>query len=382
MAAHVERLGHRNANLWAILEGEDSRALVLHNHIDVDPITRLERWDNPPFSGLIDLPFIYGRGAFDMKSLAIAQLMAVKELARDGRPLARSLVFLATGDEERESWQGTRWILRQHPELVKRFDVVLTEGGAVEATDADQVKYWGTETAQKLFVEVRVCSGNRGALEALRQDLTTYDTDRGQPDRLPERLVDILRDYAATRAMPEHRVRFESALQWRGGFDTLPINLRAMMRNELSAFPVVEDPEGGYSMRLILQLLPWLPIDEARESLLPGGLPGFSVAIDIPHPTLGLEGLDHPIFEHIRQRVKAAYPQFTHGPLFIPWAATDARFFRAAGIPAYGFSPFVILTSDAAKITGPNERIVAPAFLSGVELYRDVVVGWVRPSAP
>jgi acetylornithine deacetylase/succinyl-diaminopimelate desuccinylase-like protein len=379
VAAHVERLGHRNANVWAVLEGQDPRALVLHNHIDVDPISGLDQWDNPPFSGLIDLPFIYGRGAFDMKSLAIAQLMAVKELARDGRPPARSLVFLATGDEERESWHGTRWILRRHPELVKRFGVVLTEGGAVEATAIDDVKYWGTESVQKLFVEVTVCGDNRGALEALREDLTTFDLERGHPDRLPQPVLEMLRTYVATRQLPEIRLRFESALAWRGGFNRLPFNLRAMMRNELSAFPVVEDPGGGgYSMRLILQLLPWLPVDEAWASLLPEGLGGFSVAVDVPHEPIALAGLDHPIFEHVSQRVEAAYPRFVHGPLFIPWAATDARFFRAAGIPAYGFSPFVILTGDAAKITGPNERLVAPAFLAGVDLYHDVVVGWVR----
>lgn len=377
--AHVERLGHRHANLWAVLEGEDPRALVLHNHLDVDPIANLDGWEVPPFSGFIDLPFIFGRGAFDMKSLAVAQLMAVRELARDGRPLARSLVFLATGDEEHESWHGTRWILRQHPDLVRRFDVVLTEGGAVEATDLDEVKYWGTETMQKLYVEVEVCGDNRGALEALREDLDTFDLELGHPDRLPQKVVDLLRSYTATRELPDQRLRFESALAWQGGFNRLPFNLRAMMRHEISAFPVVEDPEGGYSLRLILQLLPWLPVDEARESVLPGGLPGYSVSIDVPHGPIPLAGLDHPIFKHIGERVKAAHPQFVHGPLFIPWAATDARFFRTAGIPAYGFSPFVIVTGDAAKTTGPNERMAAPAFLAGVELYEDVVAGWVRP---
>ena len=35
-----------------------------------------EKWAHPPFSGTIDPPWIYGRGAFDMKSVAIAQLHA------------------------------------------------------------------------------------------------------------------------------------------------------------------------------------------------------------------------------------------------------------------------------------------------------------------
>src|SRR5690242_6035865 len=33
--SHLEPLGPRHANLWAVLPGDDPRALVLHNHIDV-----------------------------------------------------------------------------------------------------------------------------------------------------------------------------------------------------------------------------------------------------------------------------------------------------------------------------------------------------------
>ena len=36
--SHIEQLAGRHANLWAVLEGEDPHALVLHNHIDVSPI--------------------------------------------------------------------------------------------------------------------------------------------------------------------------------------------------------------------------------------------------------------------------------------------------------------------------------------------------------
>lgn len=80
-----------------------------------------------------------------------------------------------------------------------------------------------------------------------------------------------------------------------------------------------------------------------------------------------------PFFEVIDAVVEERYPEFHHAPLFVPWAATDARFFRSAGVPSYGFSPFLILTSDSHKITGPNERMTAPAFLDGVDLYVELV---------
>ena len=380
--ARVERIGHRNANVWAILEGENPGALVLHNHIDVDPLRDPGAWRHPAMSGTIELPFIYGRGAFDMKSLAIAQLMAMKKLRREGVRPARSLVFLAVGDEERDGWFGTRWFLRQHEDLVKRFDVVLTEGGAIEATDLDEVKYWGTETRQKLYVDLWVCDDNRAALEALREDLTRPEVlTRGHPDRLPDAVVEAMRQYVSTRERPDFKLIFESALFWRGGFDLLPANVQAPMRHDLSAFPVEDDPDGGgYQMRVILQLLPWVPVEDGIESLFPGGLPAFSTAVHVPHGPLPVT-LDHPIFEHISTVLEEAYPGFVHGPLFVPWAATDARFFRAAGIPAYGFSPFIILSGDASKMTGPNERMAAPSFIDGVEVLEDVVRSWLESPA-
>ena len=374
--AHVERLGHRNANLWAVLEGEDRQALVLHNHIDVDPIRAPGQWTHPPFSGFIDLPFIIGRGAFDMKSLTIAQLMAVKELARSRARLERSVIFLATGDEERDSWHGTRWLLKHHPDLVSRFDVVLTEGGAVEATSLEEVKYWGTEFLQKTFIEIRVCHGNRATLEALFTDIHTTDYPPADPEGLPEEIVAFLEHYAQTRARPLFRESLEGYLAGASGFDSLPPNLKSMLRNSMSAFPVIESVGGGYELRVVAQLLPWMPVRDAMDEVMPDGLPGFSVAMDLPHEHLEMEEIAHPIYDFIHDYMEDTHPRFVHGPLFLPWTATDARFFRAAGIPAFGFSPFLLLSGDAQKITGPDERMAAPAFLNGVEIIVDLVKKW------
>ncbi|MCP4655922.1 MAG: M20/M25/M40 family metallo-hydrolase [bacterium] len=372
--SHLERLGDRNANLWAILEGEDPRALVLHNHIDVDPIVDPVRWLHPPFGGVLDPPFIFGRGAFDMKSIAIAQLLAVKELKQSGQPLKRSVIFLATGDEERDSRLGSRWLIRRHPELVERFGALLTEGGAVEALSIDEVKYWGTEFQQKRFIDVWVCAAHRAPLEALRADLTSPEYPKGRRQLSPE-ITRFFKIYAETRQHPDFRrfLRRPELFLKTPEFDALSLKLQVMMSNGLVAFPVEEDPEGGYTMRVILHLLPWVELDEAWEELLPWGLSGFSYTVDVPHGVTAASPLDHPVYQGIHEYLGEAFPDTTHGPLFLPTVATDARFFRAAGISSYGFSPFLVVSTDSAKISGPNERIAAPAFVAGVDLYRDLV---------
>ena len=83
--------------------------------------------------------------------------------------------------------------------------------------------------------------------------------------------------------------------------------------------------------------------------------------------------ITHPAFREILATLKADFPNFTAGPFFLPWTATDARFFRAAGVPSYGFSPFFIMSTDTYQVDRQNERLALPGFLQGVELYRKLV---------
>lgn len=59
---------------------------------------------------------------------------------------------------------------------------------------------------------------------------------------------------------------------------------------------------------------------------------------------------------------------------FMSRGATDSRFLRAAGIPAYGISPIAIGEEDGRRAHGIDERIPAASLEPGVEfLYRLVV---------
>ena len=68
-----------------------------------------------------------------------------------------------------------------------------------------------------------------------------------------------------------------------------------------------------------------------------------------------------------------ALPGARVGPHLLPWTATDSRFFRQAGVPSYGFSPFLIFATDTYRVDTVNERIALPGYVDGVRIYRDVV---------
>ena len=71
--------------------------------------------------------------------------------------------------------------------------------------------------------------------------------------------------------------------------------------------------------------------------------------------------------------VHSVYPEAPVGPHFLSWSATDSRFFRDHDILSYGFSPFLIFSTDTFRVDGPNERMSLPGYMSGFEIYRNAV---------
>jgi acetylornithine deacetylase/succinyl-diaminopimelate desuccinylase-like protein len=368
----IERLGAKHANLYALLAGEDPHPLVLHSHIDVKDVDPRE-WIYPPFEGRIVRPWIWGRGVFDMKSVAIAQMLAMIDLKKSGKPLRRSVLLLATGgEEEGDSHLGAQWVIREHPEMVKNFWAVLTEGGTVELRARNNVKYWGTEVGQKHFAKVTVCSDSRQRLEDLRSTLI----DRGYTSvdlRLEPAIADVLRAYGPSRDSENQRRLVgapEALLGDVPSFRATPPYVQSMLRNEAVPFTVEASPGGGFEELIMLHLLPGTrAADVFNELLPPWMLYGISYSVDEVPGSPPPSAPNHPAFRAILAAVDSTYPGITEGPFFLPWTATDARFFRAAGVPAFGFSPFLIMSTDTYQVDRQNERLGLPGFLEGVHLY-------------
>jgi acetylornithine deacetylase/succinyl-diaminopimelate desuccinylase-like protein len=388
----LERLGDRHANLWAILEGKDPRALVLQSHLDTNDVDLAQEWRHPPFSAAIEGPWIWGRGTFDMKGITIAQLEALLELKREserrGEAPPRSVILLATSSEETGSDLGSLWMIDNHPELIERFWAVLTEGGVLEALTAKEIKYWGTSFAQKHLVEVQACSSSRQRLEDLAADLHGHGHDRVL--RVTDEVRVFLESYAGTRTEPllnDLLANPDRLIRGQWGIDYIPYYLRALFRNEIHLFPIEGSAaEGGYRLPILLHLLPGEELDDQLlERMLPSGYT-HGVRLDVQPSRDSAEGspLNHPVPVEIDRLLERRYDTTAVGPYVLTAYANDGGFFRAAGVPAYGFNPFLSLSSDAGSTMGPSERLTLGAFLDGVDLYRELVArlaGWAAPAA-
>jgi hypothetical protein len=267
-------------------------------------------------------------------------------------------------------------VIRHRPELVHSFWAVLTEGGTVEARSRADVKYWGTEIGQKHFARLTVCSDSRERLEGLRRALL----DRGYTEtdlHLQPQIAEVLLAYGPSRDNREMREPLAhpgELLADVAAFREMPSYVQSMLRNEAVPFKVVPSPGGGYQLLIMLHMLPGLRAKDVLDQLLePGLLQGLATTLEeVPSSPLP-SPVTHPAFREILATIKADYPDFTAGPFFLPWTATDSRFFRAAGVPSYGFSPFFIMSTDTYQVDRQNERLALPGFLQGVELYRKLV---------
>jgi carboxypeptidase PM20D1 len=63
------------ASLYPLESGKPN--IILLNHIDVVPAGKSGEYTHPPFSGAIADGYVWGRGALDMKGMAVMQLLAM-----------------------------------------------------------------------------------------------------------------------------------------------------------------------------------------------------------------------------------------------------------------------------------------------------------------
>ncbi len=191
-------------------------------------------------------------------------------------------------------------------------------------------------------------------------------------------VAEFLTYYASTRDLPTHRELLadpEKLVDDLAHFGLLASYQKGLFRDDISLLGIEQSIDGrGWALPIVLGLLPDSDVEQAIEQLLPQwithGLTMVRLPDDGPSPT---SPVDHPILVAIGQELEARYGVTSNGPFFQTRSANDARLFRRDGIPSYGFSPFLVLSTDTVGVGGVNESIALPGYVEGVELYVDLV---------
>ncbi len=382
-------------NLVARLRGDGSAPpLLLTAHLDVveaDPT----QWQHPPFSGALADGCLWGRGAIDMKNMAAMCLAIVRQLARQGTPLRRDVIFAAVADEEAGCDLGSRFLVEQHRSLIES-EYVIGEGGGFSLHLGDTT-FYPVQVAEKGFCWVRArVTGTPGHGSMPRPDSAVVRLgeaiERIGRARLPVHATTYVRDFVAGIAARQPAI-------------ARPI-LKLLSSPHLMARITRLAPNSavarGFGALLSNTASPTVVRAGAKTNVIPGvaefeidgrTLPGQTDAMFLAElravmgPDVELEimksappvetvPLASPLYDIIGRQVLAREPDAAIVPYLIP-GFTDAKYFTQMGARWYGFSPVKLEKGSGIKFAdmfhGHNERIPVAGLHWGTDLLDAIV---------
>jgi acetylornithine deacetylase/succinyl-diaminopimelate desuccinylase-like protein len=380
------------ADLWARIPhttAETMRPIILLNHMDV-VTSEASHWKVPPFSAAIVGDSIYGRGAQDMKSEGLAQLVVMVMLKREQVPLERDLIFLAVSDEE-TAGTGTDWMITNQRGLLGNAEFLINEGGE-NLREGERVKYVGVDVGEKTPLWLHVVAHGRAghgsepiadsAPNRLVQALNRIIAYRPPLKVLPV-VEEFLRDMAPyeppARARQFRNVREalrDKKFQEEVGRDQ---SLNYLLRNTISLTML-----GGSEQTNVIPPETWANLD---VRLLPGEDPkefleSIRRVVNDPSVTVEPQSREFRVANYsptntaLYDAIRQVSAQYFPGTPVVPRLTsgyTENQRYRPLGMNAYGFCPYTATEAEGSTEHGNDERIRVEEVRRGFRLLYDVV---------
>jgi carboxypeptidase PM20D1 len=364
--------------------------IVLMAHVDVVPIepgTRSE-WTHPPFRGVVDDDYVWGRGALDDKSSVVAILEALATIIRNGgRP--RRTVHVAIGhDEEVGGSRGARAIAERITATDAPPAIVVDEGGAVTngALPGLDRPLAVVGIAEKGYLSIELRAEAPGGHSSAPPDSTSIEILNAALGRLLDnplssRLDGVtgqMLDYVA----PEMSVPLRLALANR--WLTAPAIRWALNRTPTTkaAIRTVQVPtrlDAGVKDNVIpsaatatinYRILPSQSVEGVRRHVRStlGDLPVTIRTGQASEPT-PVSSIDGTPFQVLQRTIReATSDSVVVAPYLVP-GATDSRYYADATDHVYRFLPYTLTPEDRSRIHGTNERISIDGYRTVVRFY-------------
>lgn len=370
----------KRANLMARIAGKKpGKPVVLLSHLDVVPATE-NGWDVDPFGGVVKDGFVYGRGAVDMKSQTICQLLAFMALHEEGVVPETDVVFLATCDEEVGGQNGVDYMLKRS-EYLRGASFVLSEGGFI--TEEEGVLHGHVTVAEKKLSQFAIRARGTGG----HGSMPHRDNANEKIVAASTAILSHPWPLKATPIVSAYMNGIMKGRKWKGvAFTTLREALKkksfrdfvesnrmynALLRNTVTLTML----KGGGKVNVIptestatfdARLLP----DESHDRFFARIRRLVGPAIEVIPVN---SGISDPKPSHYGSRYFRAIGraiQSAKGPIpvlpSITTGATDLRYFRNLGIPSFGFFPITLPKEEHMRMHGVNERISIENLEEGV----------------
>jgi acetylornithine deacetylase/succinyl-diaminopimelate desuccinylase-like protein len=362
------------------------KPLLLLAHLDVVEALKAD-WspDLDPFVFTERDGYYYGRGTSDDKAMAAIFVANLVRLKREGFKPARDIVVAVTADEEGGGSNGVSWLLTNHRDLIDPAYVINEGGGGSLRNDKP---FWtGVQATEKVTTNFTLTARNKGGHSSVpRPDNAIYQLaaalGRLGAHDFPVQLNDVTRAFLTKMAAVES--------------PEVGAAMRAVARNPEApaAATLARDPRynsmmrttcvatmlsGGHASNALPQtatatvncrMVPNVPPSEVRDEIVRTiADPGIEVSAARAMTPTSPSPLLPEVFGPIETVTRELFGDIPVIPV-MSTGASDSRFFRSAGIPAYGVSG-LFSDPDDSRAHGRDERMSIKWFYQGQEfLYR------------
>jgi acetylornithine deacetylase/succinyl-diaminopimelate desuccinylase-like protein len=363
------------ARLKATVNPPAGKAVILLHHMDVVPADR-SQWKVDPFAGTIEGDTLWGRGAFDMKGLGVAHVLAFLKLKRDRVPLNRDVILLAEPDEEVGGALGARWMIANHwAELDPEY--VIDEGGfGSRDLFAPGKLVYGIAVAEKKIVWLKVrAEGIAGH--------GSQPHDQNPNDSLVKALQRLLNgpmpsgDFSVLNTM-QTRVgrfadnKFTNAIQ----HSTIAITwIRSGVGDPPKINVIQSVAEAGLDCRVLPGVTREAWMAEVKRRL---GDPSLKIELINESDDPLVSEPNTPLYRNLETALSRLHPEAVVTPMLIPYG-TDSNAFRPRGVKSYGIFPAIVSAEAIASMHGDAERVPLSGVREAAQIFFETLRDTLRP---
>ncbi|MBS1749446.1 MAG: M20/M25/M40 family metallo-hydrolase [Bacteroidetes bacterium] len=367
--------------------------IIFLNHIDVVSEGNINNWQYYPFSGHISDSIVWGRGAIDLKGVAIMQLLAI-ERAKKWFPdnhFPYNITLLCVGSEESNN-QGIKDVIESSFTKLNPV-VVYGEGGTgisqISIANPEQ-SFFCISIAEKKAIGLKLSlnintSGhgsvppsvyaNKVMIQALHRLLKSKNKLH-----FDEITVDFFKtvggyEKGIRKFVLRHPRIFKPVIQKALKKDpillsiiTNTISITNINNTPLPVNQIAPEVEVLLDCRLLPNTDPEKFIDNLRKQLHSNDIL-ITVLKETPTAPVTEKG---EYYTHLKKAIETVFTGSVVLPVLIP-AHSDNNFLRKMGVPVYGLTPALLSNTQLRSIHNSNEHITFQQLQKGIEVYENLL---------
>ncbi|MDZ7718099.1 MAG: M20 family peptidase [Balneolaceae bacterium] len=364
--------------------------VLLMGHYDVVPVdsSDIDGWTYPPFSGIVQDGFIWGRGTMDNKFNVMGLLETAEYLIAEGYQPTRSIYFAFGHDEEIGGDQGARAVSRYLQDNGVFLQTVLDEGGRVVE---------GAFPLDRPVAMVGIAEKGYLSLELIAKSSGGHSS---RPSK--QNSVAILSEAIVNLSENQFPARIDGVVEqmFNSFADEMPFSFKIVYANRwlTEGFfrnQLLSDPATAAMIRTTIA--PTMVRAGVKENVLPNEaraivnfriLPGDTfetvtshvrnvidderISIqrygDIQVLPSSISNVNSSGFESLQQTIMDVMRDVYVAP-YLVFGATDSRHFSSISDQVYRFAPMTISTDDLSRMHGTGERVSVESYLNTVRFY-------------